>query len=130
MNIEILTKLSNHLRSLPLEKWDFNFIIRPSCGTCGCALGALTDIDSNFKVAMSRGRHFLTFKGEEVNVYLTVSALKDVREYLGISHDDFKNVFLGGSQAEIYGCAYMSEVTSSMVADKIDELIAIAKDNQ
>ncbi len=127
MNKERLQKLATHLRTIPLEEWDFSRIINAK-GTCGCALFQLPKVDSLCYIADAPNEFYSknsphVFIGNNPVKIASLRVIKSVAEYFEISEDSVDNIFFSTVDYPVVWCAY-SQVTPAMVADKIEELIS------
>ncbi len=118
MNKERLLNLSKYLRTLPPEKWNFDTIIE-DCGTCGCAIGQLPNVDPEHckYSAITDSKIIVRIDGEMVTT-MTVAVIAN---YFAIPTHDAHRIFLSPSH---YTGGSRCKVSALMVADEIDEYIA------
>ncbi len=115
MNKERLTNLSTYLRKLSPDKWDFDTILN-SCGTVGCAIGHLPNVDPE------NAHYYISQEGNYrvivLNKMINCCSREVIAEYFDISdHEIIDNIFFRPSFYETH------IITPVMVADKIDELV-------
>jgi hypothetical protein len=141
MRTDILKKLSAHLRTEEVrKKFYFNEIVaskelrqakfphvNPTCGTCGCALGHLPDIDpKRCRIATDSSGDLELFIDDKI---IKIWAYPEVIVgYLEITNDSYmymsyKIFFSFSYYRNNYHINSREQITAEMVADEIDALV-------